>query len=215
MKRLLLATITLATLSIYSAGCDLTSGSSNQRLGSDSNGDSIACATDADCPTGFECEVEAEHGTTTSLCKPHDEAEAEGADDNAPGSDDNAGSTGTGTAGTACATSADCGAGLECEVEVEHGVTTATCKAHGGAAADDTTGATGATDDSPSADDATGPSADDATGSSADDATGTGAGAIGAACATDADCSAGLECEVEIEHGVTTATCQEHKSGKI
>jgi hypothetical protein len=32
----------------------------------------------------------------------------------------------------ACATDADCAAGLECEIQVEGGVTTSYCKAHGG-----------------------------------------------------------------------------------
>lgn len=29
------------------------------------------CAADADCPSGFECEIEEEHGVTTSYCKSH------------------------------------------------------------------------------------------------------------------------------------------------
>lgn len=64
------------------------------------------------CPPGFEVEVE--HGV--SSCKPHGTPVGGG-----------------GAAGqTACTTNADCAPGLECEVEVEHGVTTAFCKAHGG-----------------------------------------------------------------------------------
>ena len=34
------------------------------------------CAVDADCPTGFECEVEVEHGTTTSFCIAHEETDS-------------------------------------------------------------------------------------------------------------------------------------------
>jgi hypothetical protein len=115
------------------------------------------CAADADCPTGFECEVEVEHGTTTSFCQAHDEdgtcpagyeLEVEhgqefcqphgGGDDDGTdagtddsGTDDNGG-TGTGPSGSTCTTDADCAAGLECEVEVEHGTTTSTCQPHGG-----------------------------------------------------------------------------------
>lgn len=31
------------------------------------------CATNADCPANFECEVEVEHGQTTSFCQSHNE----------------------------------------------------------------------------------------------------------------------------------------------
>jgi hypothetical protein len=37
----------------------------------------MPCAADTDCPTGFECEVEVEHGTTSSFCQasePSDDA---------------------------------------------------------------------------------------------------------------------------------------------
>lgn len=33
----------------------------------------IRCAADADCPVGFECEVEVEHGVDVSYCVGHDE----------------------------------------------------------------------------------------------------------------------------------------------
>lgn len=104
------------------------------------------CASDADCPTGFECEVEEEHGTTTSFCQadedsdgtcpPGYELEVEhgqafcqphGGDDD--GADAGTDSTGI---GDACATDADCATGLECEVELEHGTTTSWCQPHGG-----------------------------------------------------------------------------------
>ncbi|NVB83609.1 MAG: hypothetical protein HOV81_34865 [Kofleriaceae bacterium] len=98
------------------------------------------CAADTDCPSGFECEIEVEHGVTTSFCQAHDESgtcpagyelEVEHGQSYCKphGGDDGSGS---GAAGQACTTSADCGAGLECEVEVEHGTTTSTCQPHGG-----------------------------------------------------------------------------------
>lgn len=115
------------------------------------------CAADTDCPSGFECEIEDEHGVTTSFCVSHDGPEDEDGDGVCPagyelelehgqayckphGGDDGSGGgsgtddggTGTGVTGDTCATDADCGAGLECEVELEHGVTTATCQPHGG-----------------------------------------------------------------------------------
>jgi len=106
------------------------------------------CAADTECPTGFECEIKVEHGTTTSFCQAHDadgacppgyELEIEhgqefckphGGDDT---SDDSSTDDSPGTSsGAACAVDSDCPAGEECEVEVEHGTTTGTCKAHGG-----------------------------------------------------------------------------------
>lgn len=107
----------------------------------------MKCSADTDCPAGFQCETEAEHGTSTSACVSHksgaDDATSgknggtasddTAADDkNKPGSDDDAGaaSPGVGAAGAACASAADCGAGLECEVDVEHGATTSTCQPH-------------------------------------------------------------------------------------
>jgi len=102
------------------------------------------CAGDVDCPSGFECEVEVEHGTTTSFCIAHDEAgtcpagyelEIEHGQSfcKPHGGDDDGAGSGSGVAGSACTSDADCGAGLECELEVEHGTTTSTCRPHGGA----------------------------------------------------------------------------------
>ncbi|MBL8621191.1 MAG: hypothetical protein JNK64_07810 [Myxococcales bacterium] len=113
------------------------------------------CVADADCPIGFECEVEVEHGTTISYCQADEssdgscpagyEAEVEhgqvycqphggGGGGGGGGSDDDGGvGTGTGTLGTDCTTDADCAVGLECEVEVEHGQTVSTCQPHTGA----------------------------------------------------------------------------------
>ena len=33
----------------------------------------VRCSADADCPTGFECETEDEHGVEQSYCVSHDE----------------------------------------------------------------------------------------------------------------------------------------------
>ena len=112
------------------------------------------CAADTDCPAGFECEIEVEHGVTTSFCQAHDEdgtcpdgyelevehgqsyCKPHGGDDagtDDSGTDDSSTDpTGT-SSGAACAVDTDCPAGEESEVEVEHGTTTGTCKAHGGA----------------------------------------------------------------------------------
>jgi hypothetical protein len=110
----------------------------------------VRCSADADCPTGFECEVENEHGTSTSYCKSHGSAGASsgssGASSCPAGFEQEiehggtfckphggqGGDGGSGAAGAACASNADCGAGLECETELEHGATTAFCKPHGG-----------------------------------------------------------------------------------
>ncbi|MBX3155275.1 MAG: hypothetical protein KF773_04690 [Deltaproteobacteria bacterium] len=92
------------------------------------------CAADADCPSGFECEVE--HGT--SFCQAHDtsgtcpagyELEIEHGQAYCKPH----GGGGGGGGGATCATDADCPAGQECEVEVEHGQTSSYCKPHGGA----------------------------------------------------------------------------------
>lgn len=125
----------------------------------------VRCAADTDCPSGFECEDETEHGVTQSFCvsdpeqgtstgacpagyeqetehadtfcKPHGGEDGAGgsggggADDGAGGSgaaDDDAGAP----ASNACQSSADCPAGYECEIQVEAGVTSSACKAHGG-----------------------------------------------------------------------------------
>lgn len=101
-----------------------------------------SCAADADCPTGFQCEIEEEHGTTTSYCISHESGSGSGSAScpagyelevehgqaycKPHGGDD--GGTGTGTTGASCATDADCGAGLECELEHGQG----SCQPHGG-----------------------------------------------------------------------------------
>ncbi|CAN5753826.1 hypothetical protein BH11MYX3_BH11MYX3_38630 [soil metagenome] len=103
-----------------------------------------ACVADTDCPTGFECEIEVEHGITTSFCQADDDS-----DGTCPAGYElevehgqtfcklhgggNGGGSGNGGTSAACVTDADCGAGLECEVEVEHGETSSSCKPHGGA----------------------------------------------------------------------------------
>lgn len=117
----------------------------------------VRCNADADCPGGFECESETEHGVSTSFCVSHDEdaaqagdcpsgfeleeehdgtfCKAHGGDDgtgghHGGGNDD--GGNGSATEGQACSTDADCGGGLECEIEQQGGVSTSTCQPHGG-----------------------------------------------------------------------------------
>ncbi len=52
------------------------------------------CTTNADCPTGYECESEVEHGTTHTFCQAHDDGSDDTADDHGSGSgsDDGSGS---------------------------------------------------------------------------------------------------------------------------
>jgi hypothetical protein len=145
----------------------------------------VRCASNADCPATFECELESEHGAPTSFCKSHDPIGS--------------------------ASSPSCPAGTE--AEVEHGTTF--CKAHGGAASGGGGGAAssggggaasggggGAASGGGGADDDAGPS------------TSGGGAAAGATCATSADCAPGLECEVQVELGVTTSTCNAHGGKK-
>ncbi|MBK9034351.1 MAG: hypothetical protein IPL61_24310 [Myxococcales bacterium] len=138
----------LATLAFTTAGCALDQTSSTDRAIIET-----PCADGTECPAGFECEIEVEHGVTTSYCQADDdsdgacpagyEAEIEhgqlycqphggGGGGSGSGGGDDDGGTGAGTAGAACTTDADCAAGLECEVEVEHGQTVSTCQPHGG-----------------------------------------------------------------------------------
>jgi Cys-rich repeat protein len=137
--------LTFATL-LFASACSTEDTSSTDRAILPQT-----CAQDTDCPTGFECEIEVEHGVTTTFCQAHSadsqcpagyELEVEhgqafckphggGSNDggsNDGGTDDNGGSTGTGTTGSACTTDADCTVGLECELE--HGA--GTCQPHGG-----------------------------------------------------------------------------------
>ncbi len=90
--------------------------------GADDNGPKTG-PTQGSCPAGYELEIE--HGV--SRCKPHGTAAGNSTD---VGAAPSAPSTGGAAASSACTTDADCAAGLECEVEVEHGVTTSQCKAH-------------------------------------------------------------------------------------
>ena len=156
-----LARLTLLVSGLLIGACGVQTDATTSRLTIDQR-----CAVDADCPSGFECEVEVEHGTTTSTCKA-DEA------------------------------TTDCPAGYE--VEVEHGQTF--CKPHGGGGGGGGNGG--------GADDSTDDAGDDHGGG----AGGGGGAAQGAACTTSADCATGLECEVEVEHGQTTSTCQPHRGG--
>ncbi len=153
MKFNLGLSLLLSTLA-FSTGCtDPGTGTASDRVIIQQ-----ACAANADCPSGFECEIEAEHGVTTSFCQSDDEhsdgtcpagfeLEVEhgqsfcrpdgsgggsgGGSGSGSGTDD--GPVGTGVLGATCAADADCSTGLECQVEIEHGTTTATCQPHGGA----------------------------------------------------------------------------------
>ena len=89
--------------------------------------------------------------------------------------------------GEACATSTECGPGLECEFE--HG--RSTCQAHGRRTTETPARDAGASTTTPATDD------------------GSGTAPAGSACTTDAQCARGLECEVE--HGV--GTCRAHRHG--
>lgn len=119
----------------------------------------VRCASNADCPATFECEhgastsfcksqdtigsasspacpagtePELEHGTT--FCRAPGASTSSGtASGSALDDDAGAGSSTSGgaAAGATCVTSADCASGLQCEVQVEHGVSSSTCKASG------------------------------------------------------------------------------------
>lgn len=129
----------LGSLSVVLVACSSTgdaTSASSQAVVLD-----VRCGNDADCPPAFECEVENEHGVETSFCISHNadaasagqcpagfELEEEhGSTFCKPHGGDDASGGGT-TGGAACSSSADCAPGLECEVEEEHGVTTALCK---------------------------------------------------------------------------------------
>ena len=115
----------------------------------------VRCDGDGDCPSGFECETEAEHGAAATYCKSHQggapSANAPATSSCPPGFEQEtehggifckphggakdggeAPSSGDAAAGAACTTDADCAPDLECETELEHGVATAFCKPHGG-----------------------------------------------------------------------------------
>lgn len=106
----------------------------------------VRCEADADCPSGFECETETEHGVDTSYCVSHDE-DASGAcpagyeleeehggtfckPHGGSGKDGEDASSSASGSGASCVTDADCAATEECEVETEHGATTGSCKLH-------------------------------------------------------------------------------------
>lgn len=106
---------------------------------------------------------------------------------------------------TPCAADHVCPDGFACEVEQEHGTATSFCQADD-ADADCPDGMEREVEDGQAFCKPHG--GDDDTG---DDGDGTGTGAQGATCASNADCSPGLECEIELEHGTTTRTCQPHQ----
>ncbi len=67
--------IVFASSTALVACSSLSDGSSSQAVVLD-----VRCAADADCPSGFECEDETEHGVTTSFCVSHDEEAAANGD---------------------------------------------------------------------------------------------------------------------------------------
>ncbi len=157
MSKLALALSLLLSSIAFTACVEPDAGTASARVIIDQ-----PCAADAECPAGFECEIETEGGVTTSFCQSDDEH-----------------SDGT------------CPAGYE--LEVEHGQSY--CQPHGGSGGGSGDGSGGGS------------------GGGSDDNDAGGTGALGATCAIDADCAAGLECEIEVEHGTTTATCQPHGGG--
>jgi Cys-rich repeat protein len=128
-------------------GCSSASDDSAGQTRSDRVVLDVRCTADSECPSGFECELE--HGTSyckshggdggsgasgaTATCPPGFEQEVEhgGTFCKPHGGNDDHGDGGS-ASGSACASNADCAPGLECEVELEHGVTTSFCKPHGG-----------------------------------------------------------------------------------
>lgn len=139
MNRILLALL-FCSAAACTAGAstddngDLTA-SESRRSG---RADRVLVAPNADgtCNPGFEIEVE--HGVV--WCKSHGSSSSSsssgssssGASSSSSSSSGNTSSS-SGAVGTfACQVNADCPLGQECEIEVEHGVTTAFCKDHGG-----------------------------------------------------------------------------------
>ena len=187
-SRIVIGFFGLAVLGAFTAACGGSSGSSASDLGSSSANRltlDVRCATNADCPTGFECQVEVEHGVSQSFCESHDPV--------APGAP------------------ATCPAGFE--AEPEHGALS--CKPDGSSGGASSGGTSGGAAGGHGADDTTASGSGADAGHGADDtpATSTGTTPAGAACTTSADCATGLECEIDVEHGATTTTCMVHMSG--
>jgi hypothetical protein len=185
-SRVVIGFFALAAIGALTVACG-GSGSTVSDLGSSSANRlvlDVRCATNTDCPAGFECEVEAEHGVSTSSCKSNDPVPA--------------GATPT------------CPAGFE--AEPEHGALA--CKPDGSSGGTGGTGG-GSAAGSSGADDTAASGGGAAGSGGADDtpSTSTGTTPAGAACATTADCAAGLECEIDVEHGGTTTVCHLHGGG--
>lgn len=148
IKQAVRLSLLLSALVLPAAGCALDDTNSTKRAIIDT-----PCADDSECPAGFECEIEEEHGTTISFCQAHGDSDGTSGGTCPPGYEleiehgqtfckphggDGGGGGGGGTddppgdGSGVCATDADCPAGLECEIEVEHGTTTSSCQPHGG-----------------------------------------------------------------------------------
>lgn len=139
-----------------------------------------------------------------------------------------------------CNQDADCPQAFQCEIEVEHGVSQSfcvqhqsddangasltcpagfeaeaddkgtLCKAHGGGAGGSGSGVDDSSTSAGIDDSSSGTGIDDTSSSSTGGASGT--TPVGGACTSTADCAVGLQCEAQVEHGVTTMVCS--ASGK-
>lgn len=79
MNRIIIGTV-FACFGLAMAAC----GSDTSSSSSSSNGEAgsevvldVRCSADSDCPSGFECEDEVEHGVDQSYCVSHDEDAAD------------------------------------------------------------------------------------------------------------------------------------------
>lgn len=114
------------------------------------------CAKDADCPASFQCEIEVEQGKPQSYCVSHGKLEdgADGAVNGScpPGTEpelengqlsckahpEDGGLQADGGAQTdasmsnGCKSDLDCPQGMQCEIEIQNGVTSSACRPHKG-----------------------------------------------------------------------------------
>jgi hypothetical protein len=188
--------------------CEVEDAGSVCRAHGDAAGSGVACALDTDCPRGEECEVEGavglcryhggDAGGTGVACAAHADCpaseECEVEHGGAYCRPHSGGDRSRGGSAAFCALDSDCPAGEECEAE--HGG--AYCRPHGSSTDD------GSSDDSSSDDGSSDDSSSDDSGS--DDSGSDDSGPATGLCATDADCAAGEECE--IEHGM--GSCRPH-----
>ena len=74
MKRFAL-TVLVSSMLAFAGACGTSSSSDDEGSGTAASEVvlDVRCAADADCPSGFECEEEVEHGVDESYCVSHDE----------------------------------------------------------------------------------------------------------------------------------------------